>query len=307
MILSVQTMTNDATPQRVPRKNEVTLLIHGLGGTRQDLGKLSRVLANQKIESDSVVLPGHGTRPEDLNTVTWRDWVGAVREKVSSLKKAYSTVHLVGMCMGALLAVEAAKAEVSTPDTDSRLVLLAPPLFLDGWSLPWYKGLRHAVYHLPRLARQIKFKEDHPYGVKNERLRMVLKRKFDRADDFHYPWVPLTAIQQLDALRHAAKHGLRDLNTRTLIIHAEEDELTSLRSARYICNQVNASRPGNACLLTLRNSYHMICIDNDRDAVMDHVAHFLGPAAPAPASIAFDCRERRPVPAPSQPIGSLAP
>ncbi|KAG1243969.1 hypothetical protein G6F65_022074 [Rhizopus arrhizus] len=53
-------------------------------------------------------------------------------------------------------------------------------------------------------------------------------------------------------------------------MHAEEDELTSTRSARFLGSRI----PG-ATVVMLQDSYHMICVDNDRDLVAATVLQFM--------------------------------
>jgi len=185
----------------------------------------------------------------------------------------------MGMCMGALLALEVAKLEELGRNGRDRLILLAPPLFLDGLSLPWYRFIRHALYRVPLLARYLKINERSPYGVKNKRLRSLLERKFSRGHSRHYAWVPLTIIRELDRLRWSAMRDLERVQCSTLIIHAVDDELTSLKSAQYIRDRVNRGhdRP-KARLAILGDSYHMICIDNEREDVVRQVTEFLAPA-----------------------------
>ena len=57
----------------------------------------------------------------------------------------------------------------------------------------------------------------------------------------------------------------------TLVLHAREDELTSLRSADFLLEKMPDARG-----IVLENSYHMICADNDRDDVARHVLEFFG-------------------------------
>jgi carboxylesterase len=51
------------------------------------------------------LLPGHGTRPEDLNRVSWQDWVGATEEVYQKLSARCQSVFLGGESMGAVLAL----------------------------------------------------------------------------------------------------------------------------------------------------------------------------------------------------------
>lgn len=245
------------------------LLIHGLGGTQFDLGAMHKVLQGCGVDTHSVTLPGHGTEPADLLNVTAEDWMDTVQKAYRALLLQYETVHIMGMCMGALLAIETAKRE---NHTRGRLVALAPPVFLDGWSTPWYRWARHVVYRLGSLASRMRVEEECPFGVKNELIRRIVKGKFARGDAFHYKWVPLQCIRQVDRLRSWVKQGLDQIVCPSMVLHAREDELTSLRSAYFLQAEMSAAQPE---VVVLENSYHMICVDNDRDRVAANVARHL--------------------------------
>lgn len=257
------------------------LLIHGLGGTQYDLGSLHKVLKRAGIETHSLTLPGHGTSPEDLVSVRAEAWLDAVTAKYHEIAARYDTLHVIGMCLGALLAVELCKR---VEHKKGNLVSLAAPVFIDGWSTPWYRGLRKLVYRIPGLAARMRVEEEEPYGIKNELVRSIVKAKFERGENFHYRWVPLACVREVDRLRGFVQRGLDRIACPTLIMHAHEDELTSVRSAHLLHQHIAGSR-----LVLLDNSYHMICVDNDRDRVAANVLEFMGrdPAAAQPARAAM--------------------
>lgn len=244
------------------------LLIHGLGGTEFDMGGLHKVLARAGIDTHGVTLPGHAGRPEDLLDVRVEDWMDVVTQRYRELAVQYDVLHVIGMCLGALLAVELCKRE---SHTRGALVVLSAPVFLDGWSTPWYRGLRYLLYRVPGVPRRIRVQEEDPYGVKSELVRAFIKAGFARGDGFHYQWVPLACVRQVDRLRGMVQRGLDTLRCPTLIMHAEEDELTSPRSARFLGDRI----PGAAVVL-LQDSYHMICVDHERERVMRSVLAFVG-------------------------------
>lgn len=244
------------------------LLIHGLGGTEFDMGGLHKVLARAGIDTHGVTLPGHAGRPEDLLNVRVEDWMDVVTQRYRELAAQYDVLHVIGMCLGALLAVELCKRE---SHTRGALVVLSAPVFLDGWSTPWYRGLRYLLYRVPGVPRRIRVQEEDPYGVKSELVRAFIKAGFARGDGFHYQWVPLACVRQVDRLRGMVQRGLDTLRCPTLIMHAEEDELTSPRSARFLGDRI----PGAAVVL-LQDSYHMICVDHERERVMRSVLAFVG-------------------------------
>lgn len=253
-------------------------LVHGLGGTQYDLGSMHKRLKNAGFLTHSLTLPGHGTRPEDLAGITAEDWLEAVRTKYHEVMAQHEEVHVMGMCMGSLLAIETVKRE---RHTRGKLIALAPPIYLDGWATPWYAFARHALYHIPRVPARMKIVEEDPFGIKNEQLRAIVKAKFARGENFHYGWVPLACVQQVDRLRGLVMQGLHQIEAQTLVIHAREDELTSLRSADYLIEKINGKkRAGKARVVVLEDSYHMICVDNDKEIVAKNVLEFIG-ASPA--------------------------
>jgi carboxylesterase len=254
-------------------------LIHGLGGTQYDLGSMHKRLKNAGFVTHALTLPGHGSKPEDLVQVKAEDWLEAVRLKYREIVEQHEVLHVMGMCMGSLLAVETVKRE---RHTKGQLVALAPPVYIDGWSTPWYRAARPLLYLVPGVADRMKVVEEDPFGIKNERLRSLVKAKFERGDNFHYGWVPLACIREVDRLRGMVMKDLDKIECRTLVIHAREDELTSLRSANYLVENIGAGpRAGRARMVVLEDSYHMVCVDNDREIVAKNVLEFFDASAVA--------------------------
>ncbi|MEN3813371.1 acyl-CoA-binding protein [Chromobacterium piscinae] len=252
-------------------------LIHGLGGTQYDLGSMHKRLKNAGFVTHALTLPGHGTRPEDLSGIKMEAWLEAARAKYREIVGQHEVLHVMGMCMGALLALEVAKLE---RHAKGRLVALAPPVYIDGWATPWYRGLRPLLYRIPGLPERMKVAEEEPYGIKNEQLRAIVKAKFERGENFHYGWVPLACIREVDRLRAAAMRGLDQIACPTLVVHAREDELTSLRSAHFLVERIGSGkRAGQARMVVLEDSYHMVCVDNDREIVGKHVLEFFNASA----------------------------
>jgi len=246
------------------------LMIHGLGGTQDEFGALPLALRDAGFDVHSLVLPGHSGQPEDLYGVVMEDWLRAVSQKYDEIKGRYAAVHLIGMCLGALLACEWTKTNTCPY---GKLVALAPTVYLDGWSVPWYHRLRSLHYLLPPLRRWVRIAEESPYGIKNERLRAIVKKRFERGDSFHYAWMPLQSVWQLDRLRHKVTKRLDQVGRETLIVHAREDEFSTLRSAQALQTGIGAAK---AHICILENSYHMVCIDNDKARVISQVLAFLG-------------------------------
>jgi carboxylesterase len=116
-------------------------IIHGLGGTGATVQPLADLLAATGHDVQVVTLPGHGTQPEDLAGVHWRDWLAAVPP----------AEVLVGQSMGASLALAAAAAH---PSEVQLVVAINPPLAdpdaLEG--LQWRQSRGHEWVDGPELG-----------------------------------------------------------------------------------------------------------------------------------------------------------
>ena len=254
-------------------------LIHGLGGTQYDLGSMHKRLKNAGFVTHSLTLPGHGTTPEDLVNVTAEDWIDAVVAKYREVRDAHPTLHLMGMCMGALLAavLAAARAPRQGPARAAGAAGVHRRLGHAVVSRAAPAALRGA-----RTAPAMKIEEEEPYGIKNEQLRAIVKAKFERGENFHYRWVPLECLRQVDRLRAVVMKAAPKIACPTLVVHAREDELTSLRSANFLVEKIGG---GRARMVVLEDSYHMVCVDNDKEIVARNVLEFFGAAMPGATSI----------------------
>jgi len=244
------------------------LLIHGLGGTQFDLGPMHKALRRAGVQTHAVTLPGHGGQPEDLVPVLAEDWLDTVLQAYDALADQYETFHVMGMCLGGLLAAALCERR---QHRKGKLVTLAAPVYIDGWSTPWYRFLRYPVYRIPGLPARMRVEEDEPYGIKNDLVRAIVKAKFERGDNFHYRWVPLACVRQVDRLRGWVLRGAHRIACPTLSMHAREDELTSLKSLDFLGRAIPQIQT-----VVLENSYHMICVDNDREQVVSGVLDFFG-------------------------------
>jgi len=258
----------------MPSPRPAALLIHGLGGTVYDLGSLGRTLEEAGIDTHAPLLPGHGTVPDDLLETGWQDWIDSMRAQYRALKQRHGVVHLAGVCLGALVALEVARLE----NHQDKLALYAPPLFLDGWSLPRLTWLRKLGYILPGMARRMHVPEAEPFGIKNQRIRKLIQQRFERGERFHYPYVPLACIREVDKLRKQLMPRLQEITCPTLIVHADEDDITSPRSAHHLQKHLG----GPVDFMPLSDSYHMILVDNERMAVLARSVDFFRacPASP---------------------------
>ena len=108
------------------------LLLHGMSDSPYSLRALGERLNRQDYWVVGLRLPGHGTAPSGLATITWEDLAAAVRLGMEHLasRVARDSIHIVGYSNGAPLAVDyvlEALAGEAAP-TPASLVLISPAI-----------------------------------------------------------------------------------------------------------------------------------------------------------------------------------
>lgn len=100
------------------------LLIHGLFDSPFSMRDIGTSLQAQGILSRAILLPGHGTKPQDLLQISYHDWIQATRYGVESLRKEVEQVFLVGYSTGATLSVYHALQDSQI----AGIILLSPAI-----------------------------------------------------------------------------------------------------------------------------------------------------------------------------------
>src|SRR5262249_44766729 len=97
----------DVPVKELPRYNKLgVLVLHGFTSHLKTVDGLKPYLEKHSLKSSFPILRGHGTRFQDLNGVTSRDWVADAEKALLDLSKTVDKVVVVGLSMGGLVALE---------------------------------------------------------------------------------------------------------------------------------------------------------------------------------------------------------
>jgi alpha-beta hydrolase superfamily lysophospholipase len=107
------------------------LLVHGLTDAPYSMRTIAEHLRGRGYHVIALRVPGHGTVPAGLTTVTWEDWLAAVRLGARSLQQTIGPdkpLAIVGYSNGGALALKYAldAVEGSGDPQPSSVVLLSP-------------------------------------------------------------------------------------------------------------------------------------------------------------------------------------
>jgi carboxylesterase len=242
------------------------ILLPGLCGSELEMGVIPRLLRQSDHSFVIPRIPGYSAHS---GLKDYQEWIETVDQLVYDLNSSYKSVSLVGLSMGATLALAVAERNANI----KCLSVLSPVIFFDGWSVPWYYPFLSLVYKLG--VRNWHYKESEPFGVKNKDLRRHIRKAVmaNSVSELGAAHLPAKHLYQSLQLVAATKKNLEDITSDVLIIHAIDDETASPKNPDLIISKISSE---TCRVIWLGNSYHMITVDNEREVVANEVIKFIG-------------------------------
>lgn len=237
-----------AEPLRHDAGDLGVLLCHGFTGTPQSLRPWARYLADRGMSVSLPLLPGHGTRWEDLQVTGWQDWYATVDRELRLLRERCRRVFVCGLSMGGALALRLAAHHGAAV---SGLALVNPAMTvprLAGWALP-------VLRHLVPSSR----------GIASDIAR-------DGVEELGYPRVPLHAAWSMRQLFRLTAAELPQVTQPLLLMHTRVDHVVPPGDSQLVLNRVSST---DVTETWLENSYHVATLDHDAERVFaDSYAFF---------------------------------
>jgi len=184
------------------------LLLHGLLDSPFSLRDIGNYLQVNGILSRAILLPGHGTHPNDLLPISYHDWIQSVRYGMDIMRKDVEKIFLVGYSTGALLALY----QALQANHVAGLILLAPAIKI--------KAPVDIVVNWHYFIRWLK-----------QNKAWVYKEK--ECDYTKYQSIAFNPVHQVAALGRVIKElsTYRTLTTPTFMVLTDADETISSRHA----------------------------------------------------------------------------
>ncbi len=223
------------------------LLLHGFTATTVEVRPLAEFFHNSGFSVFCPLLPGHGTKPEDLIPVTWKDWYKTAKEGYQKIQhKPFRFV--AGESMGALLSLLLA-AEV--PDING-IILFAPALKIKNiWQAKW-------------LAPFIKIMPKNYLPEEDE-------------EDQTLPWqgynvVTLPAVAQLEKLQKEVMKILPLIHQPVIIFQGKLDHTIDPAGSEIILEKIPAAQKS---IIRLEKSGHCVVLDRELETVKALTLNFI--------------------------------
>jgi len=252
------------------------MLIHGLTGSPVEMRFLAGYLNKRGYSVVCPRLANHGEPIGILKYTRWQEFYESVRQAfLREQASCDGSIFAAGLSMGALLALLLAD-EFKTKIAGASC--LAPTLFYDGWNTPNSRFLLPLGYMTP-LKYFFYFKEDPPYGIKNEAIQQRIHRYYEKAnlDDignvgqYGYPYFPVTLLYQLRLLVGHLTKRLPQMSFPVQLIQAKDDDMTSTRNSKFIYDRIGSEMKE---IVLLYDSYHVVTADQEREIVGQKMEKF---------------------------------
>ena len=229
-----------AEPYRHDGGETGVLLCHGFTGTPQSLRPWAEYLAARGLTVSLPLLPGHGTRWQDMQVTGWQDWYAAVDREFAELSARCTRVVVCGLSMGGTLALRLAQKRGAQV---AGLVLVNPSVKADSVQLKAVPVIRHFVPSVAGITSDIALPGSAEVG-------------YDRT--------PLHAVHSLSRFWRVVRAGLPQVTQPLLLLHSRVDHVVHPANSAAVLAEVSST---DVTERVLERSYHVATLDHDADRI----------------------------------------
>lgn len=246
----------DIHPQAQPfllsgSNDTAVLFIHGFTASPSEVYPTALLLHEMNgCTINGLLLPGHGSRLEDMNRNSWKDWYGAVESAIRVLQADYRNVWVAGLSMGGLLAIHAG---VNCRGLSGAISINAP-VFI---RVPLFK-------YLAPLLQICK-----PYLPKGN---MAVIRELQEQGRFAYDCTPVRAFRSMLKLRDTVVGEIDRLTVPLLLMQSGHDESVKTTSARYLAQKTCKAETR---IVDLPGSRHVATMGPEKQLIAREMAAFI--------------------------------
>jgi carboxylesterase len=243
-----------AEPYRHEGGEVGVLLCHGFTGSPQSLRPWAQYLAERGLTVSLPLLPGHGTRWQDMAVTGWQDWYAEVDRELRALREECERVFVLGLSMGGALALRLAAKH---GDAISGIVVVNPANKVHG-------AAAHALPVARHLVRTTK-------GLANDIAK-------EGMDEVAYDRVPLHAANSLRNFLRILDGELPQVTQPLLLLHSPQDHVVPPADSARILGRVSST---DVREVLLEQSYHVATLDHDAERIFEESHTFIGRLAPS--------------------------
>ncbi len=221
------------------------LLIHGLLASPAEVRDYGHYLAKQGYTVLGIRLKGHGTSPYALRDLSFEQWFHSVKRGFNILKMHCSKLFIIGFSTGSALAI---KLVAENHKEIMGLVAVSVPI----------KFVNSSFMLVSLLHNTNVFVE---WVSSFEGVKPFLENSPEHPE-INYHNVAVRALYELRRLIQQMETLLADITMATLVLHADQDPVVSVQSAKTVFEKLGAK---NKQLHIIESDHHGILMDNQNN------------------------------------------
>lgn len=224
------------------------VLVHGFTGSPAAMRPWAEFLNARGYTVRVPLLPGHGTKPADLNQIQWPAWPAKVTAEIVELQKHCSQIFVAGLSMGGGTTLHVA-AEMG--DKLSGIILVNPMIHV--------RGVSPALALV--ISRVVKFGK----SVGNDIKRTGVT-------EYSYDKMPYQGIHQLLTMLQLTRAALPSIKVPLQLFHSADDHTLPVLNTEIIMREVGST---NKSRIELLNSFHVATLDHDSELIFANSLTFI--------------------------------
>ncbi|MFG3354045.1 alpha/beta hydrolase [Streptomyces sp. NPDC048001] len=253
-----------AEPYRHEGGEVGVLLCHGFTGSPQPLRPWASFLAARGLTVSLPLLPGHGTRWQDLRVTGWQDWYAEVDRELAALRGRCRDVFVFGLSLGGALALRLAARH---GDAVRGVAVVNPANRVHGVRGRLLPVVRHLVPSGP--------------GIVGDIAR-------PGATGTGYDRVPLHAADSARRFLRVVDRELPQVTQPLLLLHSAEDGVVDPADSARVLARVSSV---DVTEVLLEHSRHVATLDHDAERIFEESHAFVSRLAPRAGAVGAPAAE----------------
>lgn len=235
-----------AEPLSVAGSGRGVLVLHGFTGNPQSMRPVADGLAGAGFTVEMPLLPGHGTAVEDMVPTRFDDWLGAAQAAYADLAGRCTSVGVVGLSMGGALTAWLA---ADHPEIAGIACLNAVVTEPEGMRGLLQGMVDEGAATMPGIGSDI---------------------ALEGAVELAYAEAPLEALISLIDAAGRLHERLERIACPVLVVNSPQDHVVDPSNSDVLAAAVS----GPVERVTAADSFHVVTLDHDADAVVAAVVAF---------------------------------
>jgi carboxylesterase len=224
------------------------IFVHGFTGSPAAMRSWAEFFSARGYAVRVPLLPGHGTRWEDLNRVGWQEWPTRVVEELEELHKSCDKVFIFGLSMGGATSLYVAAHH---GDQLAGIVLVNPMIHIPGLKVKFAPVIARFRSHMPPVEGDI---------------------KRPNVSEFGYDALPTKGVVQLTKLLKSSRSTLGMVKNPIMLFHSAEDHVLPVSNTEIVMAEIGSEKKQR---IELVNSYHVATLDYDADFIFENSLLFV--------------------------------